>query len=395
MPTLLGSMELRLDADVTQDVWRAHEALTVLGSSVRSLSSTEGIARLLLRSESVASSHIEGLRMSTKRLLRAELYEEEPYNLRFDKSALAVLGNVHAMSDALTLAESSEQVSVNMFLQIHRSLCARTNIEQYGGCIRDIQNWVGGSSYNPLSADYVPPEPGRVSELLEDLAAFCNRTDIPAIVQAALAHAQFESIHPFVDGNGRTGRALIQLILRRRGLCPRFTPPISLIMATNLSEYLGCLNRLHTDDRGEECEALNDWVSFFASCVCEACEESLRLEAELDDMEAMWRESLGQVRKGSTLEELLGIMKGVPIFTANSMRTMCGRSQPAVTEALRRLIEAGVVRVTTKGKRNRVFEVPDVITVFNIFERRLASPAHDTLAQQPVRPVPDNLSHLK
>ena len=92
------------------------------------------------------------------------------------------------------------------------------------GVVRTTQNWIGGSSYNPCSASFVPPPPEHVEGLLDDLLVYINSDDHPALVQAAIAHAQFETIHPFADGNGRTGRALIHVILRRRGLAPRFVP---------------------------------------------------------------------------------------------------------------------------------------------------------------------------
>ena len=390
LPSRLADMDLSLDSDVAQDVMRAERDLLFASTVSPNLSSTEGIARLLLRCESVASSHIEGLSIGTRRLLRAELYEQEPDNLRFDKSALAVLGNIHAMSDAIGMADGPGLVTTETICQIHRALCQRTNIERFGGVVRTRQNWVGGTSYNPLAADYVPPAPEYVPALLDDLAAFCNRRDLPAVEQAAIAHAQFESIHPFADGNGRTGRALIHLVLRRRGTCPTFTPPISLILATERDEYMSCLDGMHVgEDKGAEHEAVNDWVSFFATCARSACAESMRLAQDLSEMEAMWRESLGTVRAGSALEAILREMRGMPVFSVNSMRRLCGRSQPAVSEAVRRLLEAGIVRVTTKGKRNRVFEVPDVISVFNMLERRLASPALDTVVEPPSRPVPE------
>jgi Fic family protein len=380
---------MSLDSDVAQDVVQAERDLLATSVASPGLNSTEGIARLLLRCESVASSHIEGLSIGTRRLLRAELFEQEPDNLRFDKSALAVLGNIHAMSDAIAMADSEVPVTTETICEIHRSLCSRTNIEQFGGVVRTRQNWVGGSSYNPLSADYVPPAPEHVAALLDDLAAFCNRDDLSAVEQAAMAHAQFEAIHPFADGNGRTGRALIHLVLRRRGVCPVFAPPISLVLATEREEYMALLGRMHVgDDPRAEHEAVNEWVSFFAACARSACAESMRLAQELDEMEAMWRESLGTVRSGSALEAIMEEMRGMPVFSINSMRRLCGRSQPAVSEAVRRLLDAGIVRVTTKGKRNRVFEVPDVISVFGMLERRLASPAMDTALEPPSRPVP-------
>ena len=108
---------------------------------------------------------------------------------------------------------------------MHERLLAGTRLERYAGRLRAVQNWIGGSSFNPCSAAFVPPPPEHVRALMADLCEFCNQDTLPAVAQAAMAHAQFETIHPFVDGNGRTGRALIHVILRRRGLAPRLVPP--------------------------------------------------------------------------------------------------------------------------------------------------------------------------
>jgi len=119
-----------------------------------------------------------------------------------------------------------------LLLDFHQRLLAGTRLDAHAGAIRQEQNWIGGSSYNPCSAAFVPPPPEYVPDLLDDLCQFCNSDDIPAVAQAAIAHAQFDTIHPFVDGNGRTGRALIHLVLRRRGLATRVLPPVSLVLAT-------------------------------------------------------------------------------------------------------------------------------------------------------------------
>jgi len=117
-------------------------------------------------------------------------------------------------------------------------LLAGTRLEVHGGSFRGVQNWIGGSDYNPCSADFVPPPPELVAHLMDDLCAFCNTDDLPPVAQAAIAHAQFETIHPFVDGNGRTGRAIVHLVLRRRGLVPRVLPPVSLVLATLARDYV-------------------------------------------------------------------------------------------------------------------------------------------------------------
>ncbi|MCB9389668.1 MAG: Fic family protein [Acidimicrobiia bacterium] len=106
------------------------------------------------------------------------------------------------------------------------------------GKIRTEQNWIGGTSWGPLNAEFVPPPPDMLPMLLEDLVEFCNRADLPAVVQAAVAHAQFETLHPFADGNGRAGRCLIHIILGRRGMEGPLRPPISLGLAADKRSYI-------------------------------------------------------------------------------------------------------------------------------------------------------------
>lgn len=131
---------------------------------------------------------------------------------------------------------------------IHRLVMAHATNRHVAGQVRTVQNWIGGNDYNPCGADFVPPPPEHVHPLLEDLTAAVNREDLPPLVQAALVHAQFETIHPFQDGNGRTGRALVQVVLRRRGIAPRYVPPISVILAAERDAYIAGLGRFRFGD---------------------------------------------------------------------------------------------------------------------------------------------------
>lgn len=182
-----------------------------------SLVSTEALARILLRAESVASSRIEGLRIGARRILRAEV-EQNVAGTDSDLTAKEVLANIGAMDYGIRQIAPGKPITLELILEIHKQLLTGSELSTQGGRLREEQNWIGGSDYNPCTADFVPPKWELVAQLMEDLVAFCNDDDLPAIAQAAIAHAQFETIHPFVDGNGRIGRVLIQLILRRRGL---------------------------------------------------------------------------------------------------------------------------------------------------------------------------------
>ncbi len=274
---------------------------------------------------------------------------------------------------------------------IHHHLLAGGRLGEHAGRLRTEQNWIGGSSFNPFGAAYVPPPPELVPELVADLLAFCNSDDLPAVAQAAIAHAQFETIHPFADGNGRTGRALIHLILRRRGLARHVTPPVSLILATWTQSYLDGLVRfrhLGSPESPEAGEGVDLWVGRFAAACTRATADAVLFEQRAAELERSWRERLTTVRAGSTADLLLRRLIGAPILTASRAATLLDRSFPAVNGAIERLVQAGILRQVTVGRRGRVFESPEVIAAFTDLERQLASPEGDTRQSPPGRPVP-------
>lgn len=392
VPTPLANLPLSLPADVANDVGNAERAMQNLNAQTGALHSTEGIARLLLRAEAISSSYIEGLSIGARRLLRAEMNRDSDPIFKFDEAAAEVVGNIHAMEEAVASAQAEKVITVQSLLHIHRKLCEGTRIEQFGGMIRDRQNWVGGNSYNPLEAEFIPPAPEYVPGLMDDLAVFCNATDVSPVVQAALAHAQFESIHPFIDGNGRTGRALIHLILKRRGLTPNLVPPISLILATHGKSYVQGLGEFRFVGRPgspQAAEGISEWISFFAGACTHACSEAQRFEDAAGEMQERWREALGTVRRNSALDLMLREISGMPLFTVATAAETAGRAISSVSAAVDRLVNAGIAVPVKAAKRNRVFEVPDVIDEFNLLERRLASPVGDTAIEKPVRPVPE------
>ena len=225
LPDLLSDRRFTFDGDVAADVADAEADLVRLNGAVGALADTEGLARLLLRAESVASSRIEGLVVGGRRLLRADAARQLGEAIR-DVTAAEVLANIDAMVWGVDAVESGGPITLDILLEIHRRLLEGTRLEEHGGRIRTEQNWIGGSGYNPCSAAFVPPPPEDVPALLDDLISFCNDDGLPALAQAAIAYAQFETIHPFVDGNGRAGRVLIHLALRRRGIAARFLPVV-------------------------------------------------------------------------------------------------------------------------------------------------------------------------
>ena len=392
LPDKLSDRRFSLDGDVAADVADAEAALTRLDASSVALADSEALARLLLRAESVASSRIEGLEIGARRLLRADAARRlgiEPS----DVTAREILGNIDAMTWAVDTIEQGSAITVDTLLETHRRLLAGSRMEEHAGRVRDVQNWTGGSGYNPCSASFVPPPPELVGDLLDDLVEFCNSDSLPALAQAAVAHAQFETIHPFADGNGRTGRALIHMVLRRRGLGLRILPPVSLILATWSQDYIEGLTGTRyvgLSDSSDAHSGINRWIALFASVCGRAVEDTGRFEEQVRALQSSWRERVGRARRDSTVNLLISVLPSAPVFTTTTASELVGRSFPATSMAIERLVAAGVLVQVSVGRRNRAYEAPELIDAFTAFERRLASPEADTRVSAPARRVPRN-----
>ncbi len=391
LPDPLAGWNLTVPGDVAADIADSETAIRDLNQAGTTHVSLEGLARFLLRAESVASSKIEGLDAGARRLVEAEALLAEGGEAA-DRVAVEVLGNIESMESAIALADQEREITLSDLLEIHQILMERSPTPELGGVIREEQNWIGGSSYNPCSATFVPPPAEFVRELLEDLTVYVNGDDHPALMQAAIAHAQFETIHPFADGNGRTGRALIHIILRRRGVAPAFVPPISLVLATWVGDYISGLTafrHLHPADSPDRSTAAHIWLRTFAGATLRACNDAQTYAAQIDDLVEDWRRALGSIRRESALDLLLDVLPGVPLLTVESAARLTDRSDVAAGAAVNRLAEAGILVQRNIGRqRYRIFEVLEVLELFTSLERALASPTGNTATDPPVRAVP-------
>src|SRR5450759_2963763 len=285
----------RLETHVTDAVLAEIEAAAV---GVRELQSSptfrglEAVGRQLLRAEALASSRIEGLEASQRRIAKALADADER-----DDTARSVIANIAAMQRAVDLAAEARPVTVADILAIHDTLMTLPRERRFAGRVREVQNWLGGNSESPRDAEFIPPPEDAVPELLEDLVAFLGRRDVSPVVQAALVHAQFETIHPFVDGNGRVGRALIHIVLRRGRVATRIVPPVSIVLATNGNRYVEGLTAFRSGD-------LDGWVVFFARALADSAAASQRLGERLNDLKAAWIETV-RPRARSGAEKLI------------------------------------------------------------------------------------------
>jgi Fic family protein len=390
LPDPLMERTFRFDGQVAADLADAERAIAGLNLTARALIDTEALARMLLRAEAVGSSRIEGLEVGARRLLRAEAAMSAG-DSGVDVTAGEVLGNIAAMAETLAQVQAGQAITLDTLTAFHRRLLVATPQAALGGVVRTQQNWIGGSNFNPCAAAFVPPPPAHVPRLLADLMEFCNGDDLPAVAQAAIAHAQFETIHPFADGNGRTGRALIHLILKRRDLAPQVQPPVSLILATWAQSYIDGLMafRYHGASTSQQAYAGSAlWVGRFAGACVRAVADVTLFERRAQAVEAHWRNTLGSIRQGSATDLLLRSLLGAPVVTVASAAKLLGRSPQQVNEAMARLVDAQIVRQVNAGRRNRAFEAPAIVAAFDSLERQLASPQGDTLSSPPSRRVP-------
>lgn len=360
LPDPIAGLELHLPSDVAGAVVEAEVAVRALNAGGARLHALEALARQLLRAESVASSRIEGLQLSHRRLARADYAHDAS-----DVTAQSVLANMRAMELAVRRATKRPRISVRDFQAMHRELFKALG-DPRAGRLRTEQSWIGGASSNPRDAEFVPPPPEHVAPLLKDLEAFLEREDLPAVVQAALAHAQFETIHPFADGNGRVGRCLIHVVLRRRGLAPRYVPPVSLILATNSRAYIGGL----TDFRAGR---VSDWCGVFAQAVRSAALRAEELGAAIERHTGTWWEQAGRPREGSAARALLDLLPSHPLLDVNTAQRLLGVSNQAARLAMLQLAAAKVLVPITAGRRNRAWEAAGLFKLIDQFELSLAT----------------------
>lgn len=290
------------------------------------------------------------MQVDARSLARAEADQET--GRKVGSEAAEILANVDAMQFSIERAADLDGVRPADLLEIHRVLLERAPNSQIAGRLRTSQNWIGGNDYNPCGAAFVPPPLGEVARLLDDLCAFLDDVSLPPLVQAAIAHAQFETVHPFDGGNGRTGRALVQVVLRRRGLTPAFVPPISVVLARDRDRYLSGLT-LFREDR------LAEWIELFAAATAEAASLAAHYAPLTARLRETWRERLREhanPRVDAAAWTLIDVLPAHPVVTVPVAVAATRRTKPAVANAIDQMEAAGILRRLTDSARNRAWE---------------------------------------
>ena len=354
VPDEMSSLDVHLDAQLVGMVSEAEHEIRQLNHEGGTALAPLG--RLLLRTESIASSKIEGMQLGVRELARAEARAES--GITPGSTATEVLANIDAMVLAIDHAVEAQPFAESAILAIHRRLLGTAQNTGIAGRVRTQQNWIGGNDYNPCGADFVPPPPGEVARLLADLCRALNDDTVSPLVQAALAHAQFETIHPFDDGNGRTGRALVHVVLKRRGTAPQFLPPISVIFAGAKDRYIAGLTAFRAD-------GVAMWLEYFAGATVRAARLARAYVDAVRRLQERWREQLRDSKRvpraNAAAWAVIDLLPAHPMISAPVIAAVTQRAKSRVYEAIEQLLDAGVLIPLSDGRRNRYWEAADLL----------------------------------
>ena len=353
VPERLADLGLMLDMATAGVVSHAERAVRELNS--KSTGAAGPLAALLHRSESLASGRVEGRAIGARTL--AEAAPRAEVGLRVSVAASEVLANSDAMQSAIGAASAGRPFATEDILDIHRRLMLRPSRGRIAGVVRTSQIWWGGNDYNPCGADFVAPPPDRVESLLADLADAVSREERPPIVQAALVLAQCETIQPFEDGNGRTARALAQVVLRRGGLAPVCVVPVSVVLAADREAYTAGLREFRYGDPVQ-------WVAQYAVAAAGAATLAARYLDDVHDLQAEWRRRLREganPRADAAAWAVIELLPASPVISTASVIAATGRAKSAVHVAVQQLVGAGVLYQLSVSSRNRQWEASELV----------------------------------
>ncbi|MFC5730139.1 MULTISPECIES: Fic family protein [Nocardioides] len=326
-----------------------------------------GLSALLLRAESVASSKIENVEATLDDYARAR------HGNKSNDSAVSMVAATRALAALISSVDGGCDITLDNILAAHHVLMENDPSERtHAGRLRSEQNWIGGSDYSPRGADYVPPPHEAVPAYIEDLLEFANRDDVPVMLQAALVHAQFESIHPFTDGNGRIGRALINTVFRRRGITTSVAIPLASALVAKRESYFDMLAAYRAGDAGPILLGL----SRAAQTAAREADVSARRLAEMpEEWVRQHQKATGRApRAKSASAKVLDRLLTEPFFTTEEMEESIGSSRTSTSDAIKVLQEAGILRpLTPNRKRNQVWAAVAVVDELEDLGLRVAS----------------------
>jgi len=336
------------NSDISNLLTKAEVSLAKLSAASGMVPSTNWFLYGFVRKEAVISSQIEG----TQATLRDVLAFEATNQTDHPDDVEEVCNYVNALTWAFEqLADPHGlPISTRLLCESHRILLQGTRGEnKLPGEIRKTQNWIGGS--RPGNAHFVPPPSEEVADALSALEQWIHSDDpLPPLIKAGLAHVQFETIHPFLDGNGRIGRLLIALLIKHWKLLDQPLLYLSLAFKNRQQEYYQHLETVRTEGDWEA------WIIFFLECVCESADDGVRIAGELHGLINRDREHLiNHERSTVAALRLLDNLPKHPIMTVPRASQLLGITAPPARKAIEMLVRLNILRETTGMKRRRVY----------------------------------------
>jgi len=349
-----------LDGALQVALSKADRALGRLDGSIQTLPDPDLFVAMYVRKEAVLSSQIEGTQSSLDNLLEAEASISDPSRPR---DVGEVINYVRAMNAGLARLPALP-VSVRLVREIHAELLEGVRgAERNPGEIRTSQNWIGPAGCTLNDATFVPPPPGEVGDALAKWERFLHATDdqLPALVRIGLAHAQFETIHPFLDGNGRLGRLLITFLLCEQGILLKPVLYLSYYFKRRRAEYYERLQAVR--DTGD----WEGWLLFFLQGVAEVSEEATSTVRAIVQLRERHRALVADVfgRATATGLKVLELLYSRPIVTVNDVVAETATSYEAANQLVRRMVSCGILEEITGGVRNRRFRYRDYVSIFS------------------------------
>ena len=353
-PQIAHELSIDLPGPLAARVAEAEAAIARFDERIGT--SLASFAVIALRTEAATSSQIENLSAAPSSIAIAEY--ASPSASPQKPNADLIAANVATLTAAMS---GDGPLDVAQVIEIQRDLLAGS-APRLTGNFREEQVWVGGDGYSPHGATHVAPHHERVPAAVDDLILFANRHDLGALAHIAVTHAQFETIHPFPDGNGRTGRVIIQRMLRNAGLTRKVILPLSAGLLTDTERYFGALTTYRTGD-------IEPLISTFVDATFRSLDNASRLAKDLAAVRESWNEIVS-ARVDSTVWPLLDYCVGRPAVTAPTVAADLGVSTVAAQNAIDRLAELGILRQNSPARRNRIWLVSDVLDAVEQFMER-------------------------
>jgi len=347
----IANLSIDIPGDLATEIDEATQLLTRFDAEV----GPGGLpfASILLRTESASSSEIENLTSGARAIAEAELGERETGN------AAQIVRNVRTMEAALALADRIDGESI---IAMQTALLG-SYAPDLTGRWRDEQVWIGGNSLSPHLADFVPPHHARVPAAMEDLVSFVRRVDLPTLAQVAIAHAQFETIHPFPDGNGRTGRGIVQAMLRHARVTTNIAVPVSAGLLHDVKDYYDALTAYR---RGE----LRPIVTAFTRAAGYAVVNGRQLVHDIMSIEAAWEVRMRGLRSDAAARRVCALAIAHPVLNSDIVVDRLTVAPPTAFRALDALVERGVLKSANSKRRNRIWLAEPVLLALDDFAAR-------------------------